>query len=267
MRVERLDDAADARLHDFTNLRDVEMRSAREPAEGMFLAEGEKTMRRALDAGYELRAVVCTERWLGSLERFVPDPDAVAFVVNDEVLTRTTGFPVHRGAIASFARRPLPDPQELLDGARRAVVLEDVQDHTNVGAIFRSAAALGVDAVLLTPRTADPLYRRATRTSMGAVFVVPWTRIDWHAGPRTVREAGFTIAALTPAADAASLRDVDAGRHRRLALVLGNEGDGLSGHYVGSADLRVRIPMRTGVDSLNVAAAAAVAIYALAVPE
>jgi tRNA G18 (ribose-2'-O)-methylase SpoU len=264
MRLEPVDDASDPRLHDFTNLRDVEMRTAQEPAGGMFLAEGEKTIRRALEGGYELRAVLCTERWVSPLDALIVDPEAIVYVVDDEVLTHTTGFPVHRGAIASFRRRELPALEDVLDGARRVVVLEDISDHTNLGAIFRSAAALDVDAVVLTPRSADPLYRRAIRTSMGGVFAVPWTRIDdWHGGPGLLADAGFTLAALTPAREAVPLPEVDVAAFPRLALALGSEGDGLSGHYLRSAHLLVRIPIREGVDSLNVAAAAAVAIYAL----
>jgi tRNA G18 (ribose-2'-O)-methylase SpoU len=263
MDVEHVDDANDPRLHDFTALRDVALRTVREPAEGLFLAEGEKTIRRALDAGYDVRGVLCTERWIPALEALVGDRDATAYVVDDEVLAHTTGFPVHRGAIASFGRRPLPSLEEAVENARRIVVLEDVQDHTNLGAIFRSAAALESDAVVLTPRSADPLYRRAIRTSMGAVFAVPWTRIAWHEGPELLREAGITLAGLSPDAPATPLPDVDATSFGRLALVLGNEADGLSGHWRRSCDLLVRIPMREGVDSLNVAAAAAVAIYAL----
>ena len=264
MNVEHVDHASDARLRDFTELRDVALRSVREPEEGMFLAEGRKTMRRALDAGYQMRSVLCTERWLPALEELIGDPEAIAYVVDDEVLTHTTGFPVHRGAIGSFRRRELPKLQDVLDGARRVVVLEDIGDPTNLGAIFRSAAALDVDAVVMTPRSADPLYRRAIRTSMGGVFSVPWTRIDdWHGGPRLLSEAGFTLAALTPAREAVPLAEVDVTASPRLALALGSEGEGLSGHYLRSADLLVRIPMREGVDSLNVAAAAAVALYAL----
>jgi tRNA G18 (ribose-2'-O)-methylase SpoU len=258
-----VDDAADPRLHDFTNLRDVEMRTAREPAGGMFLAEGEKTIRRALDAGYDLRAVLCTGRWLDALERLITDPEAVAYVVDDEVLAHTTGFPVHRGAIASFRRREPAALDDVLRGATRVLVLEDVQDHTNLGAMFRSAAALGVDATVLTPRSADPLYRRAIRTSMGSVFSIPWTRAEWYPLPRLLREADFAVVALTPAAEATPLPQVDVAAMPRLALMLGNEGDGLSGHYLDEADVLVRIPMRDGVDSLNVSAAAAVALYAL----
>lgn len=266
MRVERVEDADDRRLGDFTHLRDVQLRSRREPEEGLFLAEGEATIRRALEAGYEVRGVVCTERWLPAMETLVRDPEALALVVDDEVLARTTGFPVHRGAIASFHRRPSVDLDDLLEDASRVCVLEDLSDHTNLGAIFRSAAAMGVDAVLLTPRCADPLYRRAVRTSMGAVFQVPWTRIDRRAGPALLREAGLAVLALTPSPDATPLPEVDPASMPRLALALGSEGDGLSAHWLRSADLRVRIPIREGVDSLNVGAAAAVAFYALRGP-
>jgi tRNA G18 (ribose-2'-O)-methylase SpoU len=258
--VERLAEPDDPRLRDFTELRDVELRTAREADEGLFIAEGEKTIRRALDAGYEPRAFLLTEAWLGSVEPLAAD--APIYVVPDDVLDATTGYPVHRGALASFHRRPLPSLDEVLDGAYRVAVLEDVSDHTNLGAIFRSAAALGVDAVVLTPRAADPLYRRAIRTSMGAVFSIPWTRVPWFEGPDLLREAGLTLLALTPDPSAQDLREVSA--PDRAALAIGNEGDGLSDRWLNAADLRVRIPMREGIDSLNAAAAAAVAFYALA---
>jgi len=145
-------------------------------------------------------------------------------------------------------------------------VLEDLSDHTNLGAVFRSAAALGFDAVLLTPRCADPLYRRAVRTSMGAVFSVPWTRIPWYEGPDLLKERGYRVVALTPAPDALELRAVRPEAHPRLALVLGSEGHGSSERWLGAADLSVRIPMANDIDSLNVGAAAAVAFYALGTP-
>ena len=264
MTIERLADPTDPRLRDFTSLRDVELRTAREAEEGLFIAEGEKTIRRALAAGYEPRAFLLTEAWLGSVEPLAGD--APVFVVPDDVLDATTGYPVHRGALASFHRRPLPSLDDVLSGARRVAVLEDIQDHTNLGAIFRSAAALGVDAVVLTPRAADPLYRRAIRTSMGAVFSIPWTRVPWFEGPDLLREAGFTLLALTPDPAAQDLREVDTAALDRAALAIGNEGDGLSDRWLRAADLRVRIPMREGIDSLNAAAAAAVAFYALAAP-
>ena len=265
-RVERIADPRDPRLRDFTELRDVQLRSRREPEEGLFLAEGEATIRRAVEAGYVPRAILLTERWLPTLDDLLRATGSVVLVVEDAVLEATTGFPVHRGALASMDRRELPALADVLDGAARIVVLEDLNDHTNLGAVFRSAAALGVDGVLLTPRCGDPLYRRAVRTSMGAVFSVPWTRVPWFEGPELLREAGFELVALTPAPEAVRLGAVDPAEHPRLALALGSEGHGLSQRWLDAADLRLRIPMREGIDSLNVAAAAAVACYALAMP-
>jgi tRNA G18 (ribose-2'-O)-methylase SpoU len=257
MRIVRIDDPADPRLRDFLALRDTAMRAAREPAEGFFLAEGALTIRRALAAGYRARAVLTTDRWLGSLG----DIDAATYVVPLEVLRATTGFPVHRGALASFERSPLPSLEELLAGSRRIVVLEDLVDHTNVGAIFRSAAALGWDGAVVTPRCGDPLYRRAVRTSMGAVFTLPWTRIDHRSGPDALRAGGCTLVALTPE-DATDLDAFEVAG--RIALVVGTEGPGVSRRWLSAADARVRIPMHAEMDSLNVSNAAAIAMYALA---
>jgi tRNA G18 (ribose-2'-O)-methylase SpoU len=189
------------------------------------------------------------------------DVDVTAFVVSQEVLEATTGFPVHRGALASFARRPVADAASVLAGADRVVVLEDLVDTTNVGAIFRSAAALGWDAVVLSERCGDPLYRRAVRTSMGAVFSLPWTRVDHRWGMQSLHEAGLTVMAFTPAGtiDLASVE-----RPARCALLVGSEGPGVSRSWLEAADLRVRIPMAGAVDSLNVSTAAAIALYALA---
>jgi tRNA G18 (ribose-2'-O)-methylase SpoU len=262
--IERVGDPSDPRLRDFVALRDVEVRAKVEESGGLFIAEGERTIRRAVAAGYELRAVLLTERWLAPLEDLLEDMGAPIMVVQDEVLTATTGFPVHRGALASLNRRPLPLLDEVLQGAARVAALEDLSDHSNLGAVFRSAAALGIDVVVLTPRAADPLYRRAVRTSMGAVFSVPWTRIPWFEGPDLLHGAGLELLALTPAADAVDIRDVSAAAHPRLALAIGNEGDGLSERWLGTADLRVRIAMHGGIDSLNAAAAAAVAFHELA---
>jgi tRNA G18 (ribose-2'-O)-methylase SpoU len=262
-RIERVADRDDPRLRDFTSLRDVQLRSRREPDEGFFLAEGSRTIERAWRAGYRPRAFLVTERRLPSVRDAPASDDATILVVDEALMQETTGFEVHRGALASFRRLPLPVPDDLLRTASRVVVLEDLSDHTNLGAIFRSAAALGFDAVLLTPRCADPLYRRAVRTSMGAVFSIPWTRIPWFEGPGLLREHGFDMVALTPDRDAVPLDAVDAAAHERLAVALGSEAHGLSDRWLSSADLRVRIPMREGVDSLNVGAAAAVAFYAL----
>jgi tRNA G18 (ribose-2'-O)-methylase SpoU len=262
--IERVGDPSDPRLRDFVALRDVELRTKVEDRGGLFIAEGERTIRRAVAAGYQVRAVLLTEGWLEALEDLLAETGAPALVVEDEVLTATAGFPVHRGALASLNRRALPPLNEILAGARRVAALEDVGDHTNLGAVFRSAAALGVDAVVLTPRSADPLYRRAVRTSMGAVFSVPWTRIKWFEGPDLLHEAGLELLALTPEAGAVDIRDVSEAAHPRLALAIGNEGDGLSERWLDAADLRVRIAMHGGIDSLNAAVAAAVAFHALA---
>lgn len=262
--IERVGDPSDPRLRDFVALRDVEVRAKVKESGGLFIAEGERTIRRAVAAGYDLRAVLLTERWLAPLEDLLENMGAPIMVVQDEVLADTTGFPVHRGALASLNRRPLPLLDEVLQGAARVAALEDLSDHSNLGAVFRSAAALGIDAVVLTPRAADPLYRRAVRTSMGAVFSVPWTRIPWFEGPDLLHGAGLELLALTPAADAVDIRDVSAAAHPRLALAIGNEGDGLSERWLGAADLRVRIAMHGGIDSLNAAAAAAVAFHELA---
>ena len=181
-----------------------------------------------------------------------------------DVLEQVTGYSVHRGAFAAMQRRPLPGAGVLLAGARRVVVLEDVTNHTNVGAVFRAAAGLGVDAVLVTPRCADPLYRRSVKVSMGAVFAVPWTRMErWPEGVDDLRSAGLTVVALALSQDAVDLRELAADPPDRLALLLGTEGDGLAPGTVAAADVVVRIPMSGGVDSLNVASAAAVAFWAL----
>jgi len=265
-RVQRVDDE---RLADYVGLTDVALRSRREPDLGLYLAESDKVIRRALDAGHRPRSLLLTDRWLEPLEPLVERVEAAGAPVYTgapDVLEAITGFNVHRGAIASMHRPPLPDPEQLLADGRRVVVLEDVVDHTNVGAAFRSVAGLGADAVLVTPRCADPLYRRAVRVSMGTVFQVPWTRIDpWPGSVATLHELGFTVAAMALRPDAVPLDALAADPPQRLALVLGTEGDGLSPATVAAADLAVRIPMRGGVDSLNVAAATAVAMWALRV--
>jgi tRNA G18 (ribose-2'-O)-methylase SpoU len=184
--------------------------------------------------------------------------------VDEALAEQITGFHVHRGALASLERRPLPTVAEVLDGARTVLVLEDVVDHTNVGAIMRNGAALGADAVLLSPRCADPLYRRAVKVAMGAVFTVPWTRLpDWADALPDLSRRGFTTVALTLADDAVPLAEAVSQRDR-VALVLGSEGHGLSARWEAAADVRATIPMRAGVDSLNVAAASAVACYVVA---
>src|SRR5690606_28551225 len=190
---------------------------------------------------------------------------APVYAADQRVLEQITGFHVHRGVLGSFHRRALPAAAEVLAAARRVAILEDVNNHTNLGAIFRGAAGLGVDAVLLSPSCADPLYRRSVRVSMGEVFAVPYARLEpWPDGLRQVTDAGFTLLALTPAADAVPIQRLDGRARARPALLLGAEGAGLSAAALDASDLRVAIPMRRGVDSLNVAAAAAVAFWELA---
>ncbi|MGA4544562.1 TrmH family RNA methyltransferase [Uniformispora flossi] len=260
-----IDDPADPRLHDYTGLTDVDLRRRREPAEGLFMAEGEKVIRRALDAGYPLRSMLLTERWAEALADVIAHAEGPVYVATPDVVEQVTGYHVHRGALASMQRKPLPDPAGLLAGARRVAVLEAVNDHTNIGAIFRGAAALGMDAVLLSPDCADPLYRRSVKVAMGAVFSVPYARLaPWPHALATVKDAGLTLLAMTPAEGSVPLHDVPAAELERCAVMLGAEGPGLTRKAMEAADRRVRIPMSHGVDSLNVGAAAAVAFYAVA---
>lgn len=264
--VIRLDDLSDERLADYANLTDVALRRRTEPGGGLYLAESAKVIARALEAGHRPRSALMLERWLGDLAPLLEPYDIPVFVGEAGLLRSLTGFDLHRGALASMHRPPLVPVAELLRDARRVVVLEDIVDHTNVGAIFRSVAGLGADAVLVTPRCADPLYRRSVRVSMGAVLQVPWTRLpEWPHGADELRAAGFQIAALALSETAVSLDEFAADPPERIALVLGTEGDGLSTAALRIADTVVTIPMLHGVDSLNVASATAVALYALRV--
>jgi tRNA G18 (ribose-2'-O)-methylase SpoU len=217
-----------------------------------------------VEAGFEPRSFLMAPRWLTGLTDVLDATDAPCFVLPEDLAEDVTGFHVHRGALASLRRRPLPSLDEVLDGARSVLVLEDIVDHTNVGAILRSGAALGFDAVLLAPRCADPLYRRSVKVAMGAVFTMPWTRLpDWHDALPSLGARGFTTVALTLADDAVEIEQAVAGLDR-VALVLGSEGHGLSARWEQSADRRAVIPMQAGIDSLNVAAATAVACYVTA---
>jgi tRNA G18 (ribose-2'-O)-methylase SpoU len=287
-------DPADPRLADYTRLRDVNLRKSLEAEHGLFMAEGEKVIRRAITTGYPVRSLLMARRWVEPLADVVGD--APVYVADDDVVEAVTGFAVHRGALASMERLPLPSVAAVLAGARpagrasdggeaahhqgvdgrggdgpsaprRILVLEDLVDHGNVGAIFRCAAALGIDAVILSPRCADPLYRRAVKVSMGAVFAIPYARMtDWHDGLAELRAAGFTLLALTPDQSAVPLQKVPMGE--RAALLLGTEGDGLSSRWLREADHPVCIPMSAGamdlgVDSLNVVAATAIACHEL----
>ncbi len=259
-----ISDPADPRLADYRDLRDVELRKHLEAEHGLFLAEGEKVVRRAVEGGHAPRSFLMAPRWLDGLGDVLERTDAPCYVVSEALAEQVTGFHVHRGALASLERRPLPSVQSVLAGARSVLVLEDIVDHTNVGAIFRSGAALGFDAVLLAPRCADPLYRRAIKVAMGAVFSLPYARVDdWYDALPQLSAAGFTTVALTLADDAVPIDEAVAGLDR-VALVLGSEGHGLSARWQQAADRRAIIPMQAGIDSLNVAAATAVACYVTA---
>ena len=273
MPIVRLSDAGDARLAVYAGATDAQLRDDPEYANGLFIGESRKVIERALAAGVRPVSLFLEERWLDQtmplIERLLAsDPAFPVLLATRDLFRAVTGYEVTRGALAAFQRPALPSVPDLLEGARRVAVLEDVANYTNIGAAFRSAAALGIDAVLVTPSCHDPLYRRAARVSMGTVFQVPWTRIgsvrDWAAeGVPLLRSLGFATAALALSDDAIYLHDARLRDCERLALVLGTEGDGLAASTIAACDYTVKIPMDHDVDSLNVAAASAVAFWEL----
>ena len=264
-----LSDAADPRISDFRDLTDVELRRVKEPEEGIYIAESLKVLERALRAGHEPLSIVTSEQWLPQLEALCGSYPEVTlntpvFVGSESVLEAITGFHVHRGTLACLKRPPLPTLQEILVGHRLVVVLEDIVDHTNVGAIFRSVAGLGAGAVIVSAACADPLYRRSVRVSMGTVMQIPWTRAhSWDEISSGLQDAGFSLVALALQPGAVELSSFVGSAPEKIALVLGSEGDGVSSEALDAADYVVSIPMHHGVDSLNVAAASAVAMWAL----
>lgn len=254
----------------YARLSEVQLLRYHEPSPGLFIAETAKVIGRALDAGYQPVSLLADEQQLRQpeiREILCRCGEVPVYTASGEVLRKLNGFPLTRGLLCALRRRPLPQVAELCADARRIAVLEHVTNPTNVGAIFRSAAALGVDAVLLTEDCADPLYRRAARVSMGTVFQIPWTLIpeaDWkQEGPRLLSGLGFRSAALALREDTLSLEDSRLKHADRLAILLGAEGDGLSEETIARCDYTVCIPMAHGVDSLNVAAASAVAFWEL----
>ncbi|MHA6693919.1 TrmH family RNA methyltransferase [Homoserinimonas sp. A520] len=263
MPVTLISDLSDPRLTDFAHATDVLLKNGR-GVHGVYIAESALVLERALRAGHRPRAVLALGGTVAEAVALVGD-DVPVFSGPGELLAELTGYILHRGLIAAMDRPLLASPEQLLADARRVVILENVVDPTNVGAIFRSVAAIGADAVLVTPRCSDPFYRRAIRVSMGTVLQVPWTRVgDWASARELLTASGFHIAALALTDDAVNLRTFAADAPERVALVLGTEGEGLTSDAIASADTIVQIPMRHGIDSLNVAAAAAVAMFALA---
>ena len=261
-------DADDHRIDDYVRLRDVNLRKHLEAERGLLIAEGEKVIVRALDAGYRPRSFLLAERWLDSLAGRLTEHDEVPiYLVTEQLAEEITGFHVHRGALAAMYRQQPYTVDQLLN-QDRLVILEDIVDHTNVGAILRNAAGLGWQGALLSPRSADPLYRRAIKVSMGSVFSLPWARFDhWGNAVQLLNDHGFTTIALALTEDA---EDLDQVRDRltdlqttKIAIILGTEGAGLSDHWIEQAAVVAKIPMSAGIDSLNVAAASAVACYVL----
>ncbi len=287
MRFIHLDSIDDERVYAYTNLTEIQLRNKLEPNKGLFIAESPKVIDRALAAGREPISLLVEEPWIDGMSEtfsFIDEHwgvDVPVYVASPEQLKSLTGYRLHRGALAAMKRWPLPSVEEVCRGARRIAVMENIVDHTNVGALMRSAAALDVDAVLVTPSCGDPLYRRAARVSMGTVFQIPWTRIGgddkkyWpFEGMGELHDLGFTTVAMALQDDSISLDELvrrlnnspeQSDHISKLALIFGTEGDGLSHHTISRADLTVKIPMSHGVDSLNVAASSAVAFYSTAI--
>jgi tRNA G18 (ribose-2'-O)-methylase SpoU len=251
----------DPRLADYSHQTDVALKKS---GGGLYIAESLLVLERAIGAGHHPRSVLALGSSVADAVAATRDFDIPIFSGPSELLEELTGYLLHRGLIAAMHRPPLPDPADLLRDARRVVILEDVVDPTNVGAIFRSVAAIGADAVLVTPRCSDPFYRRSIRVSMGTVLQVPWTRVgDWPSTRALLAASGFSLAALALADTAVDLKTYAATAPERVALVLGTEGAGLTREALEAADAVVTIPMAHGIDSLNVAATAAVAMFAL----
>ena len=264
-------DFNDPALDVFARLTEAQLRNKMEPEKGIFIAESAKVILAALKAGWEPISMLMDRKHIHTqgaplLERC---PDTPVYTADASVLEQLTGYQMHRGVLCAMRRKPLPTVEEVLKDAKRVAILEGIVDPTNIGAIFRSAAALGMDAVLVTPTCGDPMYRRAVRVSMGTVFQIPWTRIgstnaDWPAkGMAQLRELGFKTASLALNQNSVSIEDPCLLQEEKLAVILGTEGDGLKDETIAASDYTVLIPMTHGVDSLNVAAASAVAFWQL----
>ncbi|GAA2548578.1 tRNA G18 (ribose-2'-O)-methylase SpoU [Neomicrococcus aestuarii] len=261
--VVHLENADDPRVADYVALSDAALRQKRDPEQGIYIAESTNVVKRAIAAGHTPRSFFLTEKWLPKLsEEIARFPEVPVLMGSPEILAEIAGFHLHRGALAAMNRPAIADVADILTGAKRVAILEGLTDHTNVGAIFRNAAAIGVGAVLISPQCADPLYRRSIRVSMGTVFQIPWARVqEWPEGLEKLKEAGFFLAGMSLGEDSITLDQLIAKRSSKLALIFGTEGDGLTTETDRLLDARVTIPMMNGVDSLNVAASSAVAFY------
>lgn len=252
----------------YARLTEAQLLNREHPEQGLFIAESPKVVERALRGGFRPVSMLVERKHIAGEANSVIEAcgQIPVYTAEFDVLTQLTGFQLTRGVLCAMHRKPLPTVEAVCRGARRIAVLEDVMNPTNIGAIFRSAAALGMDAVLLTPACSDPLYRRAIRVSMGTVFQIPWTWLepDW---PRTLKELGFQTAAMALRDDTLSIRDPRLTQAEKLAIVLGTEGDGLADGTIAACDYTVKIPMTHEVDSLNVAAASAVAFWQLQISE
>lgn len=254
----------------YAELSERQLATIYEPEEGLFIAESPKVIERALDGGYEPVSFLAEKGQLAEAEEILDRmEDVPIYVAPDEILTKLTGYHLTRGLWCTMRRRTLPTIEEVCQGAKRIAILEEVVNPTNVGALFRCAAALGMDAVILTGGCSDPLYRRASRVSMGTVFQIPWTMLSKKDGVwpeqamKTLKEMGFKTAAMALREDSVGINDPQLNSEEKLAIVLGTEGDGLAGDTIADCDYTVMIPMAHGVDSLNVAAAGAVAFWQL----
>jgi len=271
MSVIEITDFSDPRLDVYARLTEAQLLNRFEPAKGMFIAESPKVIDRALNAGCQPVSLLMERKDIdGSAREIIARcGDIPLFTADRDVLCQLTGYQLTRGVLCAMRRPTLAGVEDTVKDARRIVILENVQNPTNVGAIFRSAAALGMDAVLLTPGCSNPLYRRSARVSMGTVFQIPWTFIgsetaDWpEAGMEKLRQLGFKTAAMALSDDSVSIDDPKLAQEERLAIILGSEGDGLTETTIADCDYTVKIPMYHGVDSLNVAAASAVAFWEL----
>lgn len=270
MKIIEVTDLNRPELAVYAELSERQLATIYEPEEGLFIAESPKVIERALDGGYEPVSFLAEKGQLAEAEEILDRmEDVPIYVAPDEILTKLTGYHLTRGLWCTMRRRTLPTIEEVCQGAKRIAILEEVVNPTNVGALFRCAAALGMDTVILTGGCSDPLYRRASRVSMGTVFQIPWTMLSKKEGVwpeqamKTLKEMGFKTAAMALREDSVGIDDPQLNSEEKLAIVLGTEGDGLAGDTIADCDYTVMIPMAHGVDSLNVAAAGAAAFWQL----